>query len=187
MYSEFSAEQFKEMSYSTLKDKFIPFSIGLGVTIIGLSSLISRIPTAQVYAYVHAIEEKVIASTRIDQLIKPPEISKIDINKILANNTMNGGGSTRISISSPPNSVSSPTATVAPTQVIEQGEISAISSGQVSYRGDSYTVQEGEGLYAIAEKVYGDGMMWPIIAEANGLASPDLIEVGMNLKIPKKN
>lgn len=186
MYSEFSAEQFKEMSYSTLKDKFIPFSLGLSVTIIALFSVVSQIPSAKVYAFVHDVEEKIIASTRIQNLIQPPEITHIDIQKILATNKMNGGGNVQTEITPTLTPTLNPTQTPSPTQVVEQGDISAISSKRVTFKGDTYTVQQGEGLYEIAEKVYGDGMMWTAIAEANKLSSPDLIEVGMKLKIPKK-
>ena len=50
-----------------------------------------------------------------------------------------------------------------------------------------YTVVEGDSLSSIAEKFYGDLYRWPVILEYNDLANPDLIEVGMVLKIPKIN
>lgn len=50
-----------------------------------------------------------------------------------------------------------------------------------------YTVLEGDSLSSIAEKFYGDLYRWPVILEYNDLANPDLIEVGMVLKIPKIN
>ena len=48
-----------------------------------------------------------------------------------------------------------------------------------------YTVQLGDSLSIVAQKVYGDLNAWPRILEANNLASPDLIEVGMVLVIPR--
>jgi len=48
-----------------------------------------------------------------------------------------------------------------------------------------YTVAEGDSLSSIAQKFYGDLYRWPLILEYNNLANPDLIEVGMVLKIPK--
>lgn len=47
-----------------------------------------------------------------------------------------------------------------------------------------YRVQEGEGLWQIAEKVYGDGEMFTQIMKANNIQNPDQIYVGMNLKMP---
>jgi len=48
-----------------------------------------------------------------------------------------------------------------------------------------YIVQEGDSLSSIAQKFYGDLYLWPKILEANNLSNPDLIEVGMELKIPR--
>lgn len=48
-----------------------------------------------------------------------------------------------------------------------------------------YTVKEGDTLFKIAEVYYKDGNMFDKIAKANKLASPDYIEVGQVLEIPK--
>lgn len=48
----------------------------------------------------------------------------------------------------------------------------------------TYTVQGGDTLYKIAQKMYGDGNVYPIIAQANGIKNVDLIQVGQNLTIP---
>ncbi len=52
----------------------------------------------------------------------------------------------------------------------------------------TYTVQPGDTLSKIAQKVYGDFRQWPLIFEANRdkLTSPSLIRVGMELRIPAK-
>ena len=65
------------------------------------------------------------------------------------------------------------------------GQISAISSGQVTYTKNKYIVQRGDSLASIAKKVYGDREAWVRIAKANNLASPDNIEIGMELVIPR--
>jgi nucleoid-associated protein YgaU len=49
----------------------------------------------------------------------------------------------------------------------------------------TYVVKEGDDLCKIAEKFYGDCSMWPKIAEANDLASPDFLSKGAKLRIPK--
>lgn len=65
------------------------------------------------------------------------------------------------------------------------GEISSISSSQVTFVENKYIVQPGDSLSIIAQKVYGDIFAWPKIMEANGLFAPDTIEAGMVLIIPR--
>lgn len=48
-----------------------------------------------------------------------------------------------------------------------------------------YTIAPGDTLWAIAERFYGDGSKFPKIAEANGIANPDLINAGAELVIPE--
>lgn len=50
----------------------------------------------------------------------------------------------------------------------------------------SYTVESGDTLSAIAEKFYGDANQYPRIFEANRdqLDNPDMIQVGQTLRIP---
>lgn len=50
----------------------------------------------------------------------------------------------------------------------------------------TYTVQAGDTLGKIAQKVYGDAGRWKEIFEANKdtIKNPDLIQVGQELKIP---
>ncbi len=65
------------------------------------------------------------------------------------------------------------------------GEISAIASSQVTFVENKYIVQPGDSLSIIAQKVYGDIFAWPKIMVANGLLTPDTIEAGMVLIIPR--
>ena len=48
----------------------------------------------------------------------------------------------------------------------------------------TYTVVSGDTLWAIAERFYGDGNRYPEIAQASGIANPDLIHPGQVLTIP---
>ncbi|KKP66909.1 MAG: Peptidoglycan-binding lysin domain protein [Candidatus Roizmanbacteria bacterium GW2011_GWA2_35_19] len=65
------------------------------------------------------------------------------------------------------------------------GDISASATSQVIYSKDKYVVQPGDSLSIIALKVYGDLNAWTRILQANNLSSPDNIEVGMVLSIPR--
>ena len=48
----------------------------------------------------------------------------------------------------------------------------------------TYTVQPGDNLSKISKHFYGDANKYMTIAKANGLADPDKIKAGMELKIP---
>ncbi|MFB7722203.1 LysM peptidoglycan-binding domain-containing protein [Nocardia sp. NPDC058058] len=48
----------------------------------------------------------------------------------------------------------------------------------------TYTVESGDTLWAIAERFYGDGNRYQQIADANGIPNPDAINVGQVLTIP---
>lgn len=50
---------------------------------------------------------------------------------------------------------------------------------------NQYTVKEGDTLFEISEKYYGDGYKYPEIAKVNNLTNPDQIEKGQVLQIPK--
>ncbi len=49
---------------------------------------------------------------------------------------------------------------------------------------DTYVVEAGDTLHAIAEEVYGDGSRWEEIADANGIDDRSALAVGMELEIP---
>ncbi|MGW2869664.1 LysM peptidoglycan-binding domain-containing protein [Kitasatospora sp. NPDC001225] len=48
----------------------------------------------------------------------------------------------------------------------------------------TYTVEPGDSLWAVAERFYGDGSRYLEIAQANGIDDPDLVNVGQVLTIP---
>jgi len=69
---------------------------------------------------------------------------------------------------------------------ITAGEISSSAvSTTITNKENKYIVQSGDSLSIIAQKIYGDLNMWPRILSANNLISPDRIEVGMVLIIPR--
>jgi LysM repeat protein len=47
-----------------------------------------------------------------------------------------------------------------------------------------YTVHSGDNLSKIAKRFYGSANKYPSIAQANGIANPDLIRVGQELTLP---
>jgi len=52
---------------------------------------------------------------------------------------------------------------------------------------EEYKVKAGDSLSKIAQEVYGDRMMWPVIARANKIANPNIIHVNATIKVPNKD
>ena len=52
-------------------------------------------------------------------------------------------------------------------------------------QGKSYTVKEGDTLWAISKQVYGTGLSWSKIAEENKVGDANKLEAGQTLKIPE--
>lgn len=50
----------------------------------------------------------------------------------------------------------------------------------------SYTIKEGDTLWSIAVRSYGDGYQWVKLRDINKLSNPDVILIGANLNIPQK-
>jgi nucleoid-associated protein YgaU len=64
-----------------------------------------------------------------------------------------------------------------------------VEKEEVMVDAGQYTVVKGDSLWKISVKVYGDGYAWSKVWEANRdqIANPDLIEIGMVLKMPELN
>ncbi len=54
-----------------------------------------------------------------------------------------------------------------------------------SIEGDKYTVVKGDNLWKVAVRAYADGYKWTEIAKANNLKTPNKIEVGQILSLPR--
>jgi nucleoid-associated protein YgaU len=48
-----------------------------------------------------------------------------------------------------------------------------------------YKVVAGDSLWRLAERFYGDGSLFTLIAAANHIADPDVIQAGSTLRIPE--
>lgn len=76
---------------------------------------------------------------------------------------------------------SQPVSIMAPTAVPQP----TITSTQPKITGGSYKVVEGDTLWDISIRAYGDGYRWVELARVNNLVNPDLIFVGTNLRLPR--
>jgi nucleoid-associated protein YgaU len=60
-----------------------------------------------------------------------------------------------------------------------EGDGSGAAAGE-----QTYVVQRGDTLYIIAQRVYGDGSKFQLIADANDIDSANRLTVGQELRIP---
>jgi len=58
------------------------------------------------------------------------------------------------------------------------------SPGETPPPARTYTVEANDSMWAIAQKVYGDGNLWDRIAQANPTADPAALQPGQVLRIP---
>lgn len=77
------------------------------------------------------------------------------------------------------------TPTPEPTKAPEQSQDQEESTQQQDIKGNEYTVVQGDNLWTIAERAYGDGYKWVEIARANKLDNPDIIHAGNKLTLPR--
>ncbi|MBU2632664.1 LysM peptidoglycan-binding domain-containing protein [Patescibacteria group bacterium] len=64
-------------------------------------------------------------------------------------------------------------------------EAKVLETEEEAIKGDSYVVREGDYLWDIAIRAYGDGYKWVEIAKANNLTNPDYIFTGTTLKLSR--
>ncbi len=68
-----------------------------------------------------------------------------------------------------------------------ESKLSTVGNEEVveAISGATYTVEEGDSLWNIAIRAYGDGYKWVDIANDNSLDNPDIIHVGNTLTLPR--
>jgi len=95
--------------------------------------------------------------------------------------------STRTETDGPPPPSEAPSesepSAAAPAAVAEPAS-DAASEPEPEPAARTYTVESGDSLWAIAERFYGDGSKFQLIADASGIPNPDLIQPGQVLTIP---
>jgi nucleoid-associated protein YgaU len=64
-------------------------------------------------------------------------------------------------------------------------QVLTISQGTQTIAGDSYTVVQGDSLWKIAVRAYGDGYKWVEVAKINQLKNPNVIHAGNVLVLPR--
>jgi hypothetical protein len=82
-----------------------------------------------------------------------------------------------------PSAEAAPESATADGPVLEATEDAAVEEAAPE-AARTYTVVSGDTLWAIAERFYGDGNKYQVIADASGVPNPDLIYPGQQLTIP---
>ena len=183
---------YKNLIVTSLKEKLLYFILGLFV-ISALSSffaysLAKRIP---------APKQSLTTQTKIIPLKQTREIKNIytvkqgdHLWKIASEKYSDGYRAYEIAKA---NNITNPSLIYAGQKLIipdletklSADNITSINTSKVTLTSPSYTVVEGDYLWDIAVKAYGDGMMWKRIAKANNISTPDVIPVGLKLILPR--
>lgn len=73
------------------------------------------------------------------------------------------------------------------TPIHEQnGSVTSIHTSTVTLNDSNYIIKNGDTLWDISVRAYGDGYRWQEIAKANKVLNPDVIYVGNTLTLPGK-
>lgn len=183
---------YKQLIVSSLKEKLLYFILGLFV-ISALSSFLAysfarKIPLSQRTA---TTQTKIVKMQTVNQNDNTYTVTEGDyLWKIAAEKYSNGFLAYEIAKA---NSITNPSLIYAGQKLIipkiqnklVSGQITSVSTLKVTITSPSYTVAEGDYLWDIAEKAYGDGMMWVRIAKVNSISTPDIIPVGLKLILPR--
>ncbi len=197
---------------SLLKDKFFMLLLGISVAIVILSTFYSLVRPktneGQVASGIQtsaAEKSPVLSPTSIvaEGLVLTPTLSLDDSTGIAGLETLTseetkpdsgatttsffgkiqekiGGLFTNPSVTT--SEEASPTAEASPVVSPTPPQISPPPTGL--RQGQVYTVQEGDTLWTLAEKVYSSGYNFVDIAAANNIANPDYILVGQKITVP---
>ena len=68
-------------------------------------------------------------------------------------------------------------------EIVAAEEVAMETGGKIT--GDSYKVVEGDNLWDVSVRAYGDGYKWPKLASENKIPNPDLIYPGDEIKLPR--
>jgi len=70
------------------------------------------------------------------------------------------------------------------TPIAAEESAAPVAEQMAAPAAQTYTVEAGDTLWAIAERFYGDGNRYLEIANASGVSNPDAVDVGQVLTIP---
>jgi nucleoid-associated protein YgaU len=124
--------------------------------------------------------------TNADEINKGQELTIPDVTpRVLAN-----AGTISVTPSPQPTEEVSqetkPTETLKPTETSKPEETSKVADNSDQSSSDTYTVQNGDSLWKIAQANLGDGNKWTELAKNNDIKTPSVIRAGQELKLNEK-
>jgi hypothetical protein len=129
--------------------------------------------------------ENVALHSQVEQLKE--EISTLRGKPLPPANQNPPPGVTIVTSNSPPQAVQSPPIPIIPTPTPAPVPVAPVKNDPppVPAKPKTYVVKKGEGIQAIAEKVYGDRSKWRKIVSANpSIKDPDQLKPGQVLVLP---
>ncbi|OGK14688.1 hypothetical protein A3C98_03630 [Candidatus Roizmanbacteria bacterium RIFCSPHIGHO2_02_FULL_37_15] len=184
---------YKNLTISVLKEKYLYFILGgliiAALVIWGLSALTKQLsPTL-------SSQKSKAESTVLEKLSSEKKSYKVKQGDNLwkiAENTY-GSGYNFVDIVKA-NNIANPNIILV-GQVIALPQVAAKASTKIqptktpsvkaTFKGDKYTVKQGDHLWKISLEAYGDAYAWTKIAATNKLKNPDLIFPNTKLTIPR--
>lgn len=177
---------------SLLKDKFFMLLLGISVAIVLMSTVYSIVKPKTNGDLASGISSE---STTLTQAPTPADDSPTyeDTSDIAGLEPVEGTTVNTETTPTAPKSlfqtlkdkakeVFSPVS-VSPSPALQE-TVDEAETGSNPQKGQTYTVQEGDNLWMIAEKVYSSGYNFVDIASANNIGNPDYIEIGQKIMIP---
>ena len=184
---------YQKLLTSIVKEKYFSLLLGMFVSYVIASNLLKFLPKNIIFRLPTFAKKTAPTSPKSQIALKIYTVSEGDDLWHIAEKFY-GSGFNAYDISVANNLDPSTTINAGQRLIIPQvtrrqqtvGDIySGASTSQVTYTEGKYVVQPGDSLSIIAQKVYGDLYAWPRLLQANKLISPDIIEIGMILTIPR--
>ncbi len=179
---EHSAREVALNTYQSIIVGLLVFLIGLGVSYKFISQQLNKAKQGEAATIdlqkeqkgIHTVAEGEtlwsIAEKEIGSGYNAPDIAKA--NKLTDSNHIEVGAKLTIP--------------EVPPIIVQQGEVSSTHTSDVTIKEAKYTIKDGDTLWDISVRAYGDGYRWPEIARTNHQSNPDLIYAGDILTLPGK-
>lgn len=191
---------------SLLKDKFFMLLLGISVAIVLLSTIYSFIrPKTDEQMTASVSDQAVMTEDMKDEANRPTQPMEAPLSPTLALNMDEGIAgleTTREPAPSQADTSSSffgrlkatadtilgrkeePDVVEEPPVESEEADSDATESNRAVRVGETYTIQEGDTLWDLAERAYNSGYNFMDIASSNNIINPDYILVGQEITFP---
>ena len=184
--------------YSTIKEKYISFSLGFIVFLV-VSIILFQYALINLKPLTSKIQSKEKAPLKKENIIIKEKTNTYTVRSgdqlfVIAEKIYGSGLNMKdimkVNNITDPNLLEVGQKLIIPdvkSKYPTEGEVSdtAAKTDKVTLKGEKYVVKAGDTLATIALQAYGDSYSWIKIANANDLSNPNNLEVGKTLIIPR--